>query len=134
MYSTIVIGLDPSDTAHRACEEGAELAKALGAQMHLVAAFADSPGGGLGISEARARAEHMLEGMAAKCDPTGHQVSTHAIPDKPAAAIVAVAEQVGADLIVVGNKGAHGARRVLGSVASAVTNEAPCTVCIVKTT
>jgi nucleotide-binding universal stress UspA family protein len=49
----------------------------------------------------------------------------------PGEAIVAVAEQVGADLIVVGNKGMH--RRVLGSTPNTVSHRAPCDVLIVQT-
>ncbi len=134
MFTNVVIGLDPSDTAHHACREGARLAKAVGAHVHLVVAFTDSPRGGVEISDERRAAERMVEGMATEIDPTGRAVTIHALPAKPAAAIVDVANQVQADLIVIGNKGAHGARRVLGSVASAVTNESPCTVMVVKTT
>ena len=58
----------------------------------------------------------------------------HALPKQPAAAIVELADHVDADLVVIDNKGARGARRVLGDVASAVINEAPCAVMVVKTT
>ena len=46
--------------------------------------------------------------------------------------LVALAEQHGADLLVVGNKGMH--RRVLGSVPNTVTHKAACSVFVVKTT
>jgi len=134
MFSTVVIGIDPSDTSQRAFRAGVELARALDAQIHLVTAFQDDrPGGGV-ISEQRQHAEHLLDRAASQVHPTGDGVGTHALPDKPADAILQVAGEVGADLIVIGNKGAQGARRVLGSVASAVTSGAPCSVTIVKTT
>jgi nucleotide-binding universal stress UspA family protein len=134
VFSNIVVGLDPSATSHDACRQGADLAKASGAVVHLVTSFADSARGGIEISEERRRAEAMLQSMADEVDPTGRRVTTHALTSRPATAIVDIADHVQADLVVVGNKGAHGARRVLGSVASAVTNEAPCSVLIVKTT
>ena len=134
MFTNVVIGLDPSGTSHEATRKGAELAKAFGAKVHLVTAFSDTARGGIEVTEHRRRAEAMLDSMASEVDPTGRRVAVHAIPKKAPAAIVGVAEQVGADLVVIGNKGAHGARRVLGSVASAVLNEAPCAVLVVKTT
>jgi nucleotide-binding universal stress UspA family protein len=41
---------------------------------------------------------------------------------------------VEADLVVVGNKGMSGVRRVLGSVPNTVAHEAPCSVLIAQTT
>ena len=53
----------------------------------------------------------------------------------PADAILDVAEEQGADLIVVGNKGMTGAKRfLLGSVPNKVSHHAPCSVLIVRTT
>ena len=50
----------------------------------------------------------------------------------PADVLCAVAEEQGADVLIVGNKGMH--RRVLGSVPNTVSHKAPCSVLIVKTT
>jgi nucleotide-binding universal stress UspA family protein len=62
-------------------------------------------------------------------------VQTHASEGDPADAILDVAEEIKADLIVVGNKGMTGARRfLLGSVPNNVSHHAPCSVIIVKTT
>ena len=53
----------------------------------------------------------------------------------PAKAIVRVAKEVGADVVVVGNKGMQGTKRfILGSVPNKVAHSAPCAVLIVKTT
>jgi len=51
----------------------------------------------------------------------------------PASALLDVAEEIGADLLVVGNKGMRGPRRYLGSVPSKVAHHAGCTVLIVDT-
>lgn len=134
MYTGIVIGLDPSDTAQQAGREGIALARAVGAAVHLVTAFSDSRRGGIEVTDERRSAEAMLKGVAATVDPSGRQVTTHAIPGDPAGAVVGVAREVGADLIVVGNRGAHGPLRALGSVAGAVLNKAPCAVLVVRTT
>jgi nucleotide-binding universal stress UspA family protein len=61
------------------------------------------------------------------------QVETHAIEEEPADALLKVADEVGASMIVVGSRGMHGARRVLGSVPNAVSHKASCNVLIVST-
>jgi nucleotide-binding universal stress UspA family protein len=62
-------------------------------------------------------------------------VETFAREGDPADAILDVAEEKNADLIVVGNKGMTGARRfLLGSVPNKVSHHAPCNVMIVRTT
>ena len=62
-------------------------------------------------------------------------VAIHARQGDPADAILDVAEERGADLIVVGNKGMTGAKRfLLGSVPNKVSHHAPCSVLIIRTT
>jgi nucleotide-binding universal stress UspA family protein len=52
----------------------------------------------------------------------------------PANALIDVAEAVGADLIVVGNRGMEGKKRfVLGSVPNKVSHHCPCSLLIVDT-
>ena len=65
----------------------------------------------------------------------GVEVETFAREGDPADAILDVAEERGADLIVVGNKGMTGAKRfLLGSVPNKVSHHAPCSVLIIRTT
>lgn len=134
MISTIVVGVDPSETGERAFRAGVELAVAVGAQVHLVTAFEDGPGGGEEITPQRREAERILERAANQFGPDGARVRKHALPEKPADAILRVATETKADVIVIGNRGAQGTRRVLGSVASAVIGHAPCSVFVVNTT
>ena len=62
-------------------------------------------------------------------------MNTYAREGDPADAILDVAEERGADLIVVGNKGMTGAKRfLLGSVPNKVSHHAPCSVLIIRTT
>jgi nucleotide-binding universal stress UspA family protein len=62
------------------------------------------------------------------------EVETFARQGDAADAILDVAEEQGADLIVVGNKGMTGAKRfLLGSVPNKVSHHAPCSVLIVRT-
>jgi nucleotide-binding universal stress UspA family protein len=61
-------------------------------------------------------------------------VETFAREGDPADAILDVAEEREADLIVIGHKGMTGARRfLLGSVPNKVSHHAPCSVLIVRT-
>ncbi len=62
------------------------------------------------------------------------KVRTREEAGDPAETICDVAEQEGADVIVVGNRGTQGKRRwFLGSVPNAVVQHAPCSVYIVDT-
>ena len=77
----------------------------------------------------------MLDAAAAEARAAGIEVRTHPVEADPADAILNVAEEIKADLIVVGNKGMTGARRyILGSVPNNVSHHAPCSVIIVRTT
>jgi nucleotide-binding universal stress UspA family protein len=57
----------------------------------------------------------------------------HPATGAPADVIVTIATREHADLIVVGNKGMKGSRRVLGSVPNSIAHHAPCSVLIVDT-
>ncbi|MGA2209547.1 MAG: universal stress protein [Acidimicrobiales bacterium] len=142
MYSTIVVGTDGSESAAEAVSAAAELARQSGAVLHLVTAYQASSGGmavlaaGVVIPDpgpAHAlisqRAHDILAEVAGKLE--GVSIERHAAEGDPADSIVAVAEQVGADVIVVGSKGMN--RRILGSVPNSVAHKAPCAVLIVKT-
>ena len=77
----------------------------------------------------------LLENAAGAARDAGVEAETHAREGDPADAILDVAEEIGADLIVVGNKGMTGARRfLLGSVPNKISHHAPCGVYIVRTT
>jgi nucleotide-binding universal stress UspA family protein len=62
-------------------------------------------------------------------------VQTHTRAGDPADVLVAAANEFGADLVVVGNRGMSGVRRfVLGSVPNKVSHHCPCSLLIVDTT
>jgi nucleotide-binding universal stress UspA family protein len=139
MSEAIVVGTDGSATATRAVEEAVRLAGALGGEVHVVSAYeplqgvriAGAPEGGPPLPDALVQAT--LAEAAATVRIAGVSVKTHAIRGDPADAVLAVAAEVDASLIVVGNKGMHGAKRVLGSVPNTVSHKARCNVLIVST-
>jgi nucleotide-binding universal stress UspA family protein len=124
-----------------------ELAKTLNARIHLVSAYEP-------VSESRLRDERQqvpedaqwmvnaredvdaaLKEAAQPLQDEGMTVDTFAREGDPADAILDVAEEQNADLIVVGNKGMTGAKRfLLGSVPNKVSHHAPCSVMIIRTT
>lgn len=61
------------------------------------------------------------------------KISSRSAMGKPARALVDAADEMSADLIVVGNKRVQGVARVLGSVAAEVARHAPCDVYLAHT-
>jgi nucleotide-binding universal stress UspA family protein len=140
MISTIAVGTDGSETASKAVDMAVELARRFDARVVLMSVYGGQPTGSSGKSDERefswnpaaqlreilARTESRL-----KLDE-GIDCVTRTGKGNPAKALVEIAEQCGADLLVIGNKGMH--RRVLGSVPNSVNHKAPCSVYVVKTT
>jgi nucleotide-binding universal stress UspA family protein len=147
MYDSIVVGTDGSDTAKEAVRQAAELAKTVGASLHLVSAYEPVPEGRLRqerqqvpddmqwMVNPKEDVEATLKDAAGELEEQGVKVDTYAREGDPADAILDVAEEQNADLIVVGNKGMTGARRfLLGSVPNKVSHHAPSSVMIIRTT
>jgi nucleotide-binding universal stress UspA family protein len=144
MGEAIVVGTDGSETAKQAVNEAIRLAKAFGAELHVVSAYKPLRGAHVSGAPAGAakvwqplpdsRVEAILQEAAAAVRLRDVPVETHASEDEPADALLSVASDVGANLIVVGNRGMQGARRVLGSVPNKVAHHASCSVLIVATT
>lgn len=143
MAETIVVGTDGSDTAQQAVAEAVRLAKALDGELHVVTAFEPVRGAKLvGAPEGAARfygpltndlARSTIDDAASRIRAAGVSVEAHMVQKDPADALLEVADQVGASMIVVGSQGMTGARRLLGSVPNKVSHEAKCNVLIVST-
>jgi nucleotide-binding universal stress UspA family protein len=145
MFTSIVVGIDGSETAREAVRQATVLARSVGARIELVSAYEP-------VSDVRVRAsiavhedlhwiidpreavEATLETAAAEIREGGVEVAVFARQGDPADAILDVAEERGSDLIVIGNKGMTGAKRfLLGSVPNKVSHHAPCSVLIIRT-
>ena len=82
----------------------------------------------------RAEVDATLQHAVQRAAAAGVPAREHAREGDAADAILDVAEELGADLIVVGNKGMTGADRfLLGSVPNTVTHHAPCSVLVIRT-
>jgi nucleotide-binding universal stress UspA family protein len=144
MDDSIVVGTDGSETAKQAVAEAVRLAKALDAQVHVVSAYEPLRGARIaGAPEGAAKVwqplpddkvDSILNQATAGVRLAGLEVTPHAVRKDPADALIEVAHEVGATLIVVGSKGMHGARRLsLGNVPNKVSHQARCNVLIVAT-
>ena len=142
MSDVIVVGTDGSETAGRAVDEAIRMAKLLEADVHLVTAYEPLRARVRGAPEGAAKvfqplpdshAQATVESAAAKARFGGVTMKTHTLQKAPADALLEVADEVGATLIVVGDRGMHGASRVLGSVPNTVSHRANCNVLIVST-
>jgi nucleotide-binding universal stress UspA family protein len=143
----IVVGTDGSARAERAVARAGELARILQTSLHLVSAYkraTDSAwvvaGGGMGVAAmtdddelARGDAEQIVSRSSRELETQGVTVHGHVCAGDAAQALMAVADEQSAGMIVVGNRGMHGARRLLGSVPDRVAHHATCEVLIVPT-
>jgi nucleotide-binding universal stress UspA family protein len=140
----IVVGTDGSETAHQALREAGDLARSTGAKLHIVSAYVPAAGAHVGGSEGPERAQWfvgpdvqvdtVLDSAAGDMHARGVEAECHARKGDPAAALLQVAEEEGADMIVVGNKGMTGAKRfLLGSVPNKISHHAACSVLIIRT-
>ncbi|MEK6229347.1 MAG: universal stress protein [Actinomycetota bacterium] len=147
MFGSIVVGTDGSDTAQEAVKQATELASTVGAKVFLVSAYEPVPEGRLRderqevpedlqwMVNPREDVESTLKEGADRVESSGVEAETFAREGEPADAILDVAEEKDADLIVVGNKGMTGTKRfLLGSVPNKVSHHAPCSVMIIRTT
>jgi nucleotide-binding universal stress UspA family protein len=144
MIATIAVGTDGSETAGKAVDFAISLAEKFGSR--LVVASSYKP-----VSEGRIRREQSeapediqwsinpmedveaaLRAVEEKAQAKGLKTTSEAREGDPADVLCDIAEEHGADLLVVGNRGMQ--RRVLGSVPNSVSHKAPCSVVIVKTT
>jgi nucleotide-binding universal stress UspA family protein len=139
VFGTVVVGADGSPTAAEAVRQAIELVKLTQGRLHIVSAYrprqlAVSAGPEFAKSlDSGELADSILANLASRARIAGVDVETHRETRAPADAICEVADAVKADLIVVGNKGMTGVRRVLGSVPNSVAHQAPCSVLIAFT-
>ncbi len=146
MFRSIVVGTDGSETAGKAVEAAVELAGLTGAKLELVSAYEPVPSQRLRVAARQVPADLQwmvnpredvdatLAEAAERVAAAGVESRTYAREGDPADAILDVAEELGSDLIVLGNKGMTGAKRfLLGSVPNKVSHHAPCSVMIIRT-
>ena len=142
VFRSIVVGTDGSETADEAVRQAAQLARLLGARVHLVCVYEtpagadrdDERGGDDWARGTRDAVDATLARSAAVFAAAGVEVDLYPQRGDPADSILDVAEERDADLIIVGNRGRTGAKRfLLGSVPNRISHHAPCAVLIIRT-
>jgi nucleotide-binding universal stress UspA family protein len=120
MTGSIICGIDDSESAKGAARVARELSAQLGTKL----VFVHVVDGG-SADTATARLQELAESAS---DVDG---SAHWLVDvgHPADRLVAVAEEEGASLIVIGSSGPHSS--LLGSISADVSRRAPCPVVVV---
>jgi nucleotide-binding universal stress UspA family protein len=144
MYKVIVVGTDGSERAGRAIQKAFALAKLTGATVHVVhvihlvamasAGYGDPSAVATANADARDNGEHICAQVIADAERQGIAAQAHNVDGDPADMLMKVADAVHADLVVIGNRGMTGVKRlVLGSVPNKVSHHCPCSVMIVDT-
>jgi nucleotide-binding universal stress UspA family protein len=143
MLSTIAVGTDGSDTAAKAVAFAIEMAERYDAQLVIASPYSPVPEDRIAKEQADAPqeiqwsinpmedVEATLREVEENAKERGIKTVSEARQGKPAEVLCEIAEQHGADVLVVGNKGMH--HKILGSVPNTVSHKAPCSVMIVKT-
>ncbi|NJL48006.1 MAG: universal stress protein [Leptolyngbyaceae cyanobacterium SM2_5_2] len=160
MYHKILVAVDNSPLSDTIFAQALELAQATHASLMLVHSLSGeedgspipigtrldaiywAPGTELNLEAWRAEwtryeTENLerLRQFAARAHAAGVEAEFRQLVGSPGKAICNVAQQWGADLIVVGNRGRSGlSELVLGSVSNYVMHRAPCSVLVLKAT
>ena len=135
---TILVGYDDSAAAGRALQRAATLAKVLDSQLVVtsVAPITETTGGrSLGADPVTPASEHLAELACARnqLEQMGIAASYIEAVGHEGDALIAAANDRGADLIVVGSEHSSLVGRLLGhSVSDTVAHHAPCDVLIVR--
>ena len=135
----ILLATDGSREAELAARTAADLANSTTSELHVLnvaggrAYYTESPEV---TEQLRQRAEQLLDEQVGKIKEAGGTVAeTHirVVAEHRDRAIVDLAEEVGAGLIVMGSRGQGGVKRaLLGSVSDSVVRHAHCPVLVVR--
>ncbi len=140
MYNVILVPVDGSKHAEKAVEHAIALAKSFGSKMVLLHVVdtrqfhtIDSESARRFHAELRHIGDRILSDMAKKVKAAGVEAEVKLREGVPVTEIVMEAEELRADLIVMGTRGLTGtAYAVLGSTAEQTIRWAPCPVMVIK--
>jgi len=144
MFKHILVPVDGSETAQKAVEKAAGLARAFGSAVTVIYVIDPYPFTGLGsdfaygqaeyLSAATAEAEQAIQAAKQTLQQAGVALQAKVVEEHaPWRGILDAAKAAGADLIVMGSHGRHGLEKiVLGSVAQRVLSHAHLPVFVVR--
>jgi universal stress protein A len=139
MYSHILLGLDLSEDSNKVAAKAANLAEQNGALMsavHVIEPLSFAYGGDIPMDfssvqeEIIKQAEKQMRKIGAQWNiPEERQ---YIVIGRPEDEIHTIAEENGADLVIVGSHGRHGLALVFGSTSNGVLHGAKCDVLAVR--
>ncbi|GAB7020604.1 universal stress protein [Halostagnicola bangensis] len=137
MYDTILIPTDGSDESKAAIEHGVALADRLGATVHGVSIVPDGPHGAMKRDEMRAdpeeEAQEAIQNVETTAKRHGVDVTSSVREGVPQDAVLEFADEIAADMVVIGTVGRTGIDHVLlGSVAEEIVRNSPVPVVTVR--
>jgi len=138
----ILVATDGSASSVTAARRAAGMADAFGAELHVVHVMpvtqpyhlvgSDAEGPSL-YEEDKEWAQELLDGQVSKIEEEGTKVTkAYLRTGEPDAEVVALAEDIGVDMIVVGSRGMGRLRCPIGSVSSSIVTHAHCPVLVVR--
>jgi nucleotide-binding universal stress UspA family protein len=140
-YQHILLPIDFTEHCDRTARHAAWLARHSGAMVHL-AHVVENPLDPIYTPEevqhwvvvdhANAKARELLEEVARTCLPKEVQRTLHILGGDPAEKLVALAESIPADLVVMSTQGSSIAHLLLGDIAEKVSRHAHCPVLLVR--
>ena len=138
-YKHILLATDFSEGTAHVLDEGCELAKQMGAKISLLHVVEPLPGYGYAFIGSAEIETHIVSEAKKHLFDLGSKVvvgtkSQRIEYGQAKREIIKVAEEIKADLIVVGSHGRHGLARLLGSTANAVAHNAKCDLLMIRIT
>lgn len=138
----ILAATDGSAGAATAARRATEMARAFGAELHVVHVIpvsqpyhllADDAEGPSVYEEDAQHARELLDKQVRSVEESGVKVAeAHLATGEPDAEVISLGEELGVDLIVVGSRGLGSLRRPIGSVSSSIAAHAHCPVLVVR--
>jgi nucleotide-binding universal stress UspA family protein len=136
----ILLATEGPGAGRPAVQAAVELANRTGSELHVVCVEEVPLTAGVyaaaqGVSTPDTEGDReLLQEQAREIEEAGGSVSeAHPRVGIPAQEIIELSEEIGAGLLVVGNRGLSGAQRlILGSVSEAAVRYAPCPVLVVR--
>lgn len=138
-YKRILVGLDLSEDSSQVLQKAADISAAFDSQLsltHVIEPLTFAYGGDIPMDlsevqeQLQTQAKEQLRKAAAELNvPPERQ---HVVLGQPATEIHRLAEELDADLVIIGSHGRHGLALLLGSTANGVLHGAGCDVLAVR--
>ena len=139
MFRRVLLAVDASKNAEKACDEAIALASMTGMEITAISVV-DLPDYAATVGEVEEVKQEgyrlyskILKNVVKNAERQGVSMTTKILNGHPAETIIKYAEQGGYDLIIMGHQGVSGIKEFLmGSVSAKVLQHAKCSVLVVK--